>query len=59
VGFSSTLVTLGACPASQRVSVAPVVTFPNGTVALRPGGTVLSGRMTSLRFWLTVIGFLI
>uniref|UniRef100_A0A0E0PMA0 Uncharacterized protein n=1 Tax=Oryza rufipogon TaxID=4529 RepID=A0A0E0PMA0_ORYRU len=29
VGFSSsTLITLGACPASQRASVAPVVTFP-------------------------------
>uniref|UniRef100_A0A0D9WF82 Adenine/guanine permease AZG1 n=1 Tax=Leersia perrieri TaxID=77586 RepID=A0A0D9WF82_9ORYZ len=66
VGFSSsTLVTLGACPASQRASVAPVVTFPNGTVALMPGGTVsggilcLSGRMTSPTFWLAVVGFLI
>ncbi|KAG8067702.1 hypothetical protein GUJ93_ZPchr0005g16156 [Zizania palustris] len=62
---SSTLVTLGACPASQRASVAPVVTFPNGTVALMPGGTVsggilcLSGRMTSPTFWLAVVGFLI
>ncbi|NP_001146825.1 Adenine/guanine permease AZG1 [Zea mays] len=66
VGFSSsTLVTLGACPASQRASVAPVLTFPNGTVALMPGGTVsggilcLSGRMTSPTFWLAVVGFLI
>jgi adenine/guanine/hypoxanthine permease len=66
VGFSaSTLVTLAACPASQRASVAPVVTFPNGTVALMPGGTVsgsvfcLSGRMTSPTFWLAVVGFFI
>uniref|UniRef100_A0ACD5YJA0 Uncharacterized protein n=1 Tax=Avena sativa TaxID=4498 RepID=A0ACD5YJA0_AVESA len=66
VGFSSsTLVTLGACPASQLASVAPVITFPNGTVALMPGGTVsggilcLSGRMTSPTFWLAVVGFLI
>ncbi|XP_044955314.1 adenine/guanine permease AZG1-like [Hordeum vulgare subsp. vulgare] len=66
VGFStSTLVTIGACPASQRASVAPVVTFPNGTVALMPGGTVsggilcLSGRMTSPTFWLAVVGLLI
>ncbi|KAM3400248.1 hypothetical protein ACQJBY_005246 [Aegilops geniculata] len=66
VGFStSTLVTLGACPASQRASVAPVITFPNGTVALMPGGTVsggilcLSGRMTSPTFWLAVVGLLI
>ncbi|KAF6987807.1 hypothetical protein CFC21_005415 [Triticum aestivum] len=66
VGFStSTLVTLGACPASQRASVAPVMTFPNGTVALMPGGTVsggilcLSGRMTSPTFWLAVVGLLI
>ncbi|GJN40681.1 hypothetical protein PR202_gb29941 [Eleusine coracana subsp. coracana] len=66
VGFSpSTLVTLAACPASQRASVAPVLTFPNGTVALMPGGTVsagvlcLSGRMTSPTFWLAVVGFLI
>lgn len=66
VGFSSsTLVTLGACPVSQRASVAPVMTFPNGTVALIPGGTVsgdilcLSGRMTSPTFWLAVVGFII
>ncbi|VAH01424.1 unnamed protein product [Triticum turgidum subsp. durum] len=66
VGFStSTLVTLGACPASQRASLAPVITFPNGTVALMPGGTVsggilcLSGRMTSPTFWLAIVGLLI
>jgi AGZA family xanthine/uracil permease-like MFS transporter len=41
------------------------MTFPNGTVALIPGGTVsggilcLSGRMTSPTFWLAVVGFLI
>jgi hypothetical protein len=49
VGFSaSTLVTLAACPASQRASVAPVFTFSNGTVALMPGGTVSGTRALPL-----------
>lgn len=62
---SSTLVTLGACPASARASVAPVTTFANGTVALLPGGDVsgdilcLHGRMESPTFWLGVVGFVI
>ncbi|KAM0034388.1 putative xanthine/uracil/vitamin C permease [Helianthus debilis subsp. tardiflorus] len=66
IGFSSsTLITIGACPASSRVSVAPVVTFPNGTVALLPGGSVsgdimcLHNRMESPTFWLGVVGFVI
>ncbi|XP_072985955.1 adenine/guanine permease AZG1 [Typha latifolia] len=66
VGYSSsTLVTLGACPLSDRASVAPVQTFANGTVALIPGGTVssdflcLHGRMESPTFWLAVVGFVI
>nr|CAD1841864.1 unnamed protein product [Ananas comosus var. bracteatus] len=66
VGFSSsTLVTLGACPRSSRVPVAPVQTFANGTVALLPGGTVsseilcLSGKMQSPTFWLAAVGFFI
>ncbi|KAD4585963.1 hypothetical protein E3N88_23564 [Mikania micrantha] len=62
---SSTLVTIGACPSSSRASVAPVFTFPNGTVALLPGGTVsgdimcLHNRMESPTFWLGVVGFVI
>ncbi|OAY79967.1 Adenine/guanine permease AZG1 [Ananas comosus] len=66
VGFSSsTLVTLGACPRSSRVPVAPVQTFANGTVALLPGGTVsseilcLGGKMQSPTFWLAAVGFFI
>uniref|UniRef100_A0A2P2PI19 Xanthine/uracil permease family protein n=1 Tax=Rhizophora mucronata TaxID=61149 RepID=A0A2P2PI19_RHIMU len=61
----STLLTLGACPSSSRASVAPVVTLPNGTVSLMPGGTVsgdilcLNGRMESPTFWLAVVGFVI
>ncbi|KAG0483581.1 hypothetical protein HPP92_011665 [Vanilla planifolia] len=52
IGFSpSTLLTLGACPQSARASVAPVVTLPNGTVALLP--------MQSPTFWLAAAGFLI
>ncbi|KAH7441842.1 hypothetical protein KP509_03G057600 [Ceratopteris richardii] len=65
VGFSSaTLVTLGACPSSDRVSVAPVVTV-NGTVVLMPGGEVssaffcLSHRMQSATFWLGFVGLVI
>ncbi|KAK1431995.1 hypothetical protein QVD17_08843 [Tagetes erecta] len=66
IGFSSsTLVTIGACPASSRVSVAPVISFPNGTVTLLPGGSVsgdimcLHNRMESPTFWLGVVGFVI
>ncbi|CAM6115187.1 unnamed protein product [Calypogeia fissa] len=62
---SSTLVTLGACPAKYRVSVAPVYTTINGTIALLPNGevsgniTCLKGRMESATFWLAVVGFVI
>ncbi|PIN20486.1 hypothetical protein CDL12_06833 [Handroanthus impetiginosus] len=66
IGYSSsTLVTLGACPASARTAVAPVTTAANGTVALIPGGDVssdilcLHGRMESPTFWLGVVGFVI
>lgn len=66
VGYSgSTLVTLGACPSSSRVAVAPVMTSPNGTISLLSGGVVsgeiycLNHRMESPTFWLAVVGFLI
>ncbi|KAM7491860.1 hypothetical protein LguiA_034781 [Lonicera macranthoides] len=66
IGYSSsTLVTLGACPASSRASLAPVVAGANGTVSLLPGGTVsgdifcLHNRMESPTFWLGVVGFII
>lgn len=66
IGFSSsTLITLGACPQSSRVPLAPVMTSANGTVSLLPGGTVsdeilcLHGRMQSPTFWLGVVGFVI
>lgn len=67
VGYSSsTLVTLGACPRSSRVSLAPVITSAvNGTVSLLPGGTIsgdvmcLNNRMESPTFWLAVVGFVI
>ncbi|GKB07491.1 adenine/guanine permease AZG1-like protein [Tanacetum coccineum] len=66
IGYSSsTLVTLGACPSSSRASLAPVITFPNGTVSLLPGGSVsgdimcLHNRMESPTFWLGVVGFVI
>ncbi|KAI3705683.1 hypothetical protein L1987_75924 [Smallanthus sonchifolius] len=66
IGYSSsTLVTIGACPTSSRASLAPVVTFPNGTIALLPGGSVsadimcLHNRMESPTFWLGVVGFVI
>ncbi|RVW42433.1 Adenine/guanine permease AZG1 [Vitis vinifera] len=55
----------GACPASKRVSLAPVTTLANGTVSLIPGGTVsggllcLNGRMESPTFWLAIVGFVI
>lgn len=66
IGYSSsTLVTIGACPTSSRTSLAPVITFPNGTVTLLPGGSVsgdimcLHNRMESPTFWLGVVGFII
>jgi AGZA family xanthine/uracil permease-like MFS transporter len=66
VGYSSsTLVTLGACPRSSRAALAPVLTLPNGTVSLLPGGSVsadvlcLNHRMESPTFWLGVVGFVI
>ncbi|KAI9156141.1 hypothetical protein LWI28_001229 [Acer negundo] len=66
IGYSpSTLVTLGACPKSARVSLAPIITAANGTISLIPGATVsgdimcLHGRMESPTFWLGVVGFVI
>ncbi|KAL7585375.1 hypothetical protein Lser_V15G44036 [Lactuca serriola] len=66
IGYSSsTLLTIGACPISSRASLAPVITFPNGTVTLLPGGSVsgdimcLHNRMESPTFWLGVVGFVI
>ncbi|KAL4556959.1 hypothetical protein LXL04_035128 [Taraxacum kok-saghyz] len=62
---SSTLLTIGACPTSSRASLAPVITFPNGTVTLLPGGSVsgdimcVHNRMESPTFWLGVVGFVI
>ncbi|KAF5800201.1 putative xanthine/uracil/vitamin C permease [Helianthus annuus] len=46
IGYSpSTLVTLAACPASSRASLAPVLTSPNGTVSLSSGGSVSGNIM--------------
>ncbi|XP_076884017.1 adenine/guanine permease AZG1-like [Bidens hawaiensis] len=66
IGYSSsTLVTLAACPESSRVSLAPVIVFPNGTVSLLPGGSAsgeimcVGNRMASPTFWLGVVGFVI
>ncbi|KAL3653405.1 Adenine/guanine permease azg1 [Castilleja foliolosa] len=66
IGYSSsTFLTLGGCPSSARVAVAPVFTSPNGTVSLIPGGTVssnmlcLHGRMESPTLWLGIVGFVI
>nr|XP_043615189.1 adenine/guanine permease AZG1-like [Erigeron canadensis] len=66
IGYSaSTLVTLGACPSSSKAALAPVITFPNGTVTLFPGGSVsgdiycLHNRMESATLWLGVVGFVI
>ncbi|KVI10017.1 adenine/guanine permease AZG1 [Cynara cardunculus var. scolymus] len=66
IGYSSsTLVTLGACPRSSRASLAPVITFPNGTVSLLPAGSVsgeimcVNNRMESPTLWLGVVGFVI
>ncbi|KAL7614604.1 hypothetical protein Lser_V15G09082 [Lactuca serriola] len=66
IGYSaSTLVTLGACPNSSRASLAPVITFPNGTISLLPGGSVsgnimcVNNRMESPTLWLGVVGFVI
>ncbi|KAH6827633.1 AZA-guanine resistant1 [Perilla frutescens var. hirtella] len=66
IGYSSsTLVTLGGCPSTARAALAPVMTLPNGTVSLIPGGTVsgdilcLNGRMESATLWLGIVGFVI
>ncbi|PON79037.1 AzgA purine transporter [Parasponia andersonii] len=66
IGYSSsTLLTLGACPDSARVSLAPVRTLANGTVSLIEGGSVSAGimcardRMESPTFWLAMVGFVI
>lgn len=66
VGYSpSTLLTLGGCPISSRVSLAPVETAANGTVSLLAGGTVsadiycLRDRMESPTMWLGIVGFVI
>ncbi|KAJ0909498.1 putative xanthine/uracil/vitamin C permease [Helianthus annuus] len=66
IGYSpSTLVTLAACPASSRASLAPVLTSPNGTVSLSSGGSVsgnimcVGNKMQSPTFWLGVVGFVI
>lgn len=66
IGFSpATLLTIGGCPESSRVSVAPVVSYRNGTVELMAGGAVssgilcLNGRMESPTMWLGVVGFVI
>ncbi|XP_057523371.1 adenine/guanine permease AZG1 [Amaranthus tricolor] len=66
VGYSgSTLLSLGGCPSSSRVSLAPIQTFLNGTVSLLPGGTIsddiycLNHRMESPTLWLGIVGFVI
>ncbi|MBA0600230.1 adenine/guanine permease AZG1 [Gossypium raimondii] len=66
IGYNpSTLVTLGGCPSSSRVSVAPVLAAVNGTVTLIPGGTVsgdilcLRDRMENPTLWLGIVGFVI
>ncbi|XP_023549830.1 adenine/guanine permease AZG1-like [Cucurbita pepo subsp. pepo] len=66
IGFSpSTLLTIGGCPESSRVSVAPLVTYLNGTVGLMAGGKAsdkflcLNGRMESPTMWLGIVGFVI
>ncbi|KAJ3676490.1 hypothetical protein LUZ60_003902 [Juncus effusus] len=66
IGYSSaTLVTLGACPTANRVSLAPIETFANGSIALMPGGTAsgaimcIGGKMQSPTFWLGFVGFVI
>ncbi|KAM1020346.1 hypothetical protein ACFX13_042326 [Malus domestica] len=66
IGYSSsTLVTLGGCPASSRASLAPVMTAVNGTVSLVQGGAVsgdimcLRDRMESATLWLGLVGFVI
>ncbi|KAK1283477.1 Adenine/guanine permease AZG1 [Acorus calamus] len=57
VGFNpSTLLTLAACPREDRVSVAPVQTLANGTVALMPGGTV-SGAMIYGILFVTIVSW--
>ncbi|OMP09872.1 Xanthine/uracil/vitamin C permease [Corchorus olitorius] len=66
IGYSgATLLTLGGCPSSSRVSVAPVIAAANGTVSLMPGGTIsgdifcVRDRMESPTLWLGIVGFVI
>ncbi|KAJ4971840.1 hypothetical protein NE237_004939 [Protea cynaroides] len=57
--------TLGACPTKSQAAVAAVITYPNGTVSLMPGGAVSGGivclhnNMESPTFWLGAMGFVI
>ena len=66
IGYSgSTLLSLGGCPSSSRVSLAPIQTFQNGTVSIIPGGKFsdaiycLNNRMESPTLWLGIVGFVI
>ncbi|GMI80294.1 AZA-guanine resistant1 [Hibiscus trionum] len=66
IGYNpSTLVTLGGCPSSSRVSVAPVLAAANGSVTLIQGGTIsgdifcLRDRMENPTLWLGIVGFVI
>ncbi|KAF7850766.1 hypothetical protein BT93_L5015 [Corymbia citriodora subsp. variegata] len=66
IGYSpSTLVTLGGCPRSSKVALAPVVMLANGTDTLAPQGTVsgdilcLGNHMESPTLWLGIVGFII
>ncbi|KAJ4979480.1 hypothetical protein NE237_010260 [Protea cynaroides] len=62
---SATLLTIGACPTKSQAAVATVITYPNGTVSLMPGGAVSGGivclhdKMESPTFWLGAVGFII
>ncbi|KAE8683159.1 Adenine/guanine permease AZG1 [Hibiscus syriacus] len=66
IGYNpSTLVTLGGCPSSSRVSVTPVFAAANGSATPIPGGTIsadifcLRDRMESPTLWLGIVGFVI
>ncbi|XP_010695866.2 adenine/guanine permease AZG1 [Beta vulgaris subsp. vulgaris] len=65
IGYNgSTLLTLGGCPSSSRVALAPILNSQNGTV-LMPGGSIsdniycLNHRMESPTLWLGILGFII
>ncbi|KAL4572762.1 hypothetical protein LXL04_019545 [Taraxacum kok-saghyz] len=65
IGYSpSTLVTLGGCPRTSRVALAPVI-FTNGTISLMPNVTASEdilcthNRMEDPTLWLGIIGFVI